>query len=153
MKIGTADFTPREGRDAPKRGDRVRVYRNLPLFKHRVFSILAMDGPNKGLVLGYSRAVCLERVTFKVSQATREKVVQSQTRTVHAYAEGYFVSATSALPSECARLDVAKVTYNPFSQPHFYDRRTPEKAVWSAQRIWTWGADLIAPAPGTALAD
>jgi len=44
----------------------VRVYRNL--LKPNFFSIQAMEGPNKGKVVGYARAVGLENVTFVVSK-------------------------------------------------------------------------------------
>ena len=114
MSIGSEIFTPRSGRQAPAIGDRVRVYRNLPLFKHQVFSILAMDGPNKGLVLGYCRVVGLKRVTFKVSEATRLKVVSKNCRTVHAFAEGYVESLSRELPDDCQGEDVERLTYNPF---------------------------------------
>lgn len=146
MSIGSEIFTPRSGRQAPAIGDRVRVYRNLPLFKHQVFSILAMDGPNKGLVLGYCRVVGLEGVTFKVSEATRLKVVSKNCRTVHAFAEGYVESLSRDLPDGCQGEDVERLTYNPFLAGHFYSRRSPNKPVHHASNIYTWGADLIAPA-------
>jgi hypothetical protein len=143
MDAGAEAFTPREGRSAPAIGDRVRVYRNLPLFKHRVFSIMAMSGPCKGLVLGYSRVVGLERVTFKVSEATRQKVIAKNCRTVHAFAEGYIASLSSTLPDSCQGEDVGKITYNPFLSGHFYDRSNPGNPVKTADEIYTWGADLL----------
>lgn len=144
MSIGDADFTPKDGRPAPAVGDRVRVYRNLPLFKHRVFSIRAMDGPYKGLVLGYSRSVGLERVKFIVSEATRQKVLKGN-RTVHAYAEGYIIGMSSRLPEAASGDAARKVTYNPYLAGHFYDRENPDAPMVNCNEIWTWGADLIIP--------
>ena len=142
MSIGNANFTPKDGRPAPAVGDRVRVYRNLPLFKHRVFSILAMDGPYKGLVLGYSRSVGLERVKFIVSEATRQKVLKGN-RTVHAYAEGFIVGMSSTLPFAASGEMARKVTYNPYLAGHFYDRDNPDTPMINCRQIWTWGSDLI----------
>lgn len=145
MNFDDEVFIPRSGRPAPKTGDRVRVYRNLPLFKHRLFSILAMDGPYKGLVLGYSKAVCLEKVSLKVSERTRLKVVREKCRTVHAYAEGSLKELATSIPERCASERSNKITYNPFHCGYFYDRELPDKPVWDAPEIWTWGPDLIIP--------
>lgn len=146
MEIGQQPFTSRSERPAPAVGDRVRVYRNLPLFKHRVFSIMAMDGPYKGLILGYSRAVCLERVSFKVSERTRLRVLRDNCRTVHAFAEGYVKALECELPDHCRSPGNLKLTYNPFLHGYFYDRERPEEPVWNAAEVWTWGADLVVPA-------
>ena len=145
MTPGHSAFKPRHGRPEPSIGDRVRVYRNLPLFKHQVFSIVAMDGPLNRLVLGYCKAVGLRQVTLKVSERTREKVLARNQRTVHAFAEGILSGLSDALPEHCLGADVARITYNPFTAGYFFDRAHPGQPISNAHEVWTWGADLLLP--------
>lgn len=145
MSIGIDPFTSREGRPAPAVGQRVRVYRNLPLFKHQVFSILAMDGPFKGMVLGYSRHVGLSDARFIVSEKTRQTVLKKNRRTVHAYCEGRVIGYSPNLPEQAEAEDAALITYNPFQSGHFHLRDAVDKPVATADEIWTCGANLIAP--------
>lgn len=78
-------------------GMRVRVYRNL--LKPGLFSIQAMEGPDKDKVVGYARAVGLENVRFVVSKKTWERVISEGARTVFAFAEGALVNCLEALPA------------------------------------------------------
>jgi hypothetical protein len=94
-----------------------------------------MDGPNKGLVLGYCRVVELARVTFKVSEATRLKVVSKNCRTVHAFAEGYVESLSRDLPNGCQGEDVDRLTYNPFLAGHFYSLRSRFQHLHLGRRL------------------
>jgi len=65
------------------------VYYNL---QKKVWSIKAMSGPTKGLVIGHAERVRLRNVTFKVSDAGRERVRREKRKNVHAGAQGILVS-------------------------------------------------------------
>ena len=95
---------------------RVFVYYNL----HRhVWSIKALEGPQKGLVIGHSPTVLLQNAAGKVSQAGRARVLRERRKNVHAgivgtlvhtEAEGYFPGL--------------EVTYNPYKYETFVDKDT-----------------------------
>ena len=95
-------------------GMRVRVYRNL--LKPNFFSIQAMEGPDKGKVVGYARAVGLENVRFVVSKKTWERVISEGVRTVFAFADGALVDCLEALP---AGFD-ERITLQPFERCYFF---------------------------------
>lgn len=139
----TDAFHSLKGRPAPARGDRVRVYRNLN--KPTFFSILALDGPYKGKVLGYAPVVGMLNVRLKVSSKSREGVLSKGVRTVHAFAEGEFLALSDTLPAHIAGGEVSRVTYQPFVAGHFFDRDEPETAIWNLNEVWTQGPDLLSP--------
>jgi hypothetical protein len=60
---------------------RVFVYRNL---RKKCFSIKALEGPNKGRVIARRHFVDLTDVTFKVSEAGRQRVLRTGQKNVHA---------------------------------------------------------------------
>lgn len=89
---------------------RVIVYKNL---RRGDWSIAALKGARgRGPLIGHAAEVVLADVDFHVSEATRQTVVAKRERSVHAYAIGTLVEASSA---ECG----ARVSYNPFRGPHF----------------------------------
>ncbi len=97
---------------------RVFVYYNL----HRhLWSIRAMEGPQKGLVIAHSPTVLLQDACGKVSQKGRERVIREQRKNVHAGiigtlvhtgVEGYFPGL--------------EVTYNPYKYTSFVHKDTEE---------------------------
>ena len=117
-------------------GMRVRVYRNL--LKPNFFSIQAMEGPDKGKVVGYARAVGLENVRFVVSKKTWERVISEGVRTVFAFADGALVDCLEALP---AGFD-ERITLMPFERCYFFNRQRPEIPVTEAARGYLFGADF-----------
>lgn len=117
-------------------GMRVRVYRNL--LKPSFFSIQAMEGPYKGKVVGYARAVGLERVTFVVSKKTWERVISEGVRTVFAFADGALVNCLDALPAGFEE----RITLRPFERSYFFNRQRPQIPVTEAARGYLFGADF-----------
>ncbi len=115
---------------------RVFVYYNL----HRhLWSIKAMEGPQKGLVIGHSPTVLLSNARGKVSEAGRRRVLRDKQKNVHAgivgtlvhtEAEGYFPGLT-------------EVTYNPYKYETFVDKDTEEAyggskfAYMTNRRVYT----------------
>jgi len=64
---------------------RVEVYWNL----HKsLFSMRAMSGPNKGLVVAHCNRIVLETVSLSVSEKGRQKVLTSGQKNVHAFIRG-----------------------------------------------------------------
>lgn len=80
---------------------RVRVYQNL---RRAVWSI---QDPRTGLLVEHRASLVLVDVTFTVSEATRQRVIRRQRRTVHAYAVGTVVD-------EPVREGGRRLRYNPF---------------------------------------
>lgn len=84
---------------------KVFVYKNL----HRdCYSIKAMEGERKGRVIGYGEVVHLLDVTPKVSEAGRQRVLETQQKNVHAGLVGWW-SSLFDIPS-----DAQSITYNPY---------------------------------------
>jgi hypothetical protein len=79
-------------------GERVRVHKNL----HRG----DWEVTQKGRVIAHLPELVLADVTFLVSQASRERVLQKRQRAVHAWAAGTVVDARP----ECG----IPITYNPY---------------------------------------
>lgn len=98
---------------------RVRVYRHL---RRRVWSI---QDPRTGLVIGHRPELVLLDVSLVVSEATRQRVIRQQRRTVHAYAVGM-------ISDEPARPGGSYLHYDPFEGPCFTCDGQP---VTSAERI------------------
>jgi len=124
---------PYKGRDI-KPGQRVKVYRNL----HRGgYSVVALDGPSKGLVVGHAEHITLGDVEFVVSEAGRQRVIREKKKNVHAYAVGTLLSffcdcsirdeydldpsiADYFRPIDLVRGDFIKLRYNPYRRGFFY---------------------------------
>ncbi|QGJ90984.1 hypothetical protein SEA_BIANCATRI92_86 [Mycobacterium phage BiancaTri92] len=85
---------------------RVFVYWNL----HRgMWSVKALEGPDKGRVITRTQHVILRNVTGKVSEAGRQRVLREGRKNVHAGLVGELVQAEAVnLPK-----DARPVTYNP----------------------------------------
>lgn len=104
-------------------GLRVFVYFNL----HRTcWSVKALEGPDKGRVIAhiYSRQrheLALRDVTFKVSEAGRQRVLREGKKNVHAGVVGRV--ADGIFPP---LWDSERVSYNPRKGPTFYSAITEE---------------------------
>ena len=110
-KVGKADRICR-------RLMRVRVYRNLN--KPEFYSILAMEGEDKGKVIGYARSVLLENCQLVASEKSRQRVLREKRKNVHAFCQGIIVDASEMVQTldgtECA------ITYNPYKMGSFFRR-------------------------------
>ena len=97
------EFVPFKGRTVSK-NQKVRVYRNL----HKQGTVYSIQDARTGLVLGYSESVLLSGVAFKVSEAGRQRVLQTGRKNVHAFCEGRYEGTEQA---RVAMQDA--VSYNP----------------------------------------
>lgn len=70
-------------------GVRVYVYFNL---HKKCFSVKALNGIAKGLVVAHTDTISLQDVTFKVSEAGRQRVLKEKRKNVHAGVVGYLKS-------------------------------------------------------------
>jgi hypothetical protein len=61
-------------------------------FHKRLYSIRAEEGENKGLVLAHANKLLLERPTFRVSEAGRDRVIAEDRKNVHAGVVGKLVA-------------------------------------------------------------
>lgn len=87
---------------------KVFVYFNL---HKKVFSVKALEGAQKGRVIAHQNALTLRDVTFKVSEAGRQRVLREQRKNVHAGVVGYWDGSVDPVIQEVN--DIA-VTYNPY---------------------------------------
>ena len=95
---------------------KVFVYYNL----HRhLWSIKALEGPRKGLVIGHSDTVLLQDATPKVSEAGRQRVLRDKRKNVHAGIVGTLVHREGE-----GYFPGSEVTYNPYKYTTFVDKDT-----------------------------
>ncbi len=88
---------------------RVECYFNL--HKH-VFSVRALEGPDKGKVILHASNVLLKDVSFVVQKAGREKVLRTGQKNVHAFVRGTLVVNDSVLEASAFN-EGEPVYYNP----------------------------------------
>lgn len=101
---------------------KVFCYFNL----HRLcWSIKALEGPQRGRVVGHARRVNLSNATFKVSEAGRQRVLQEQRKNVHAGVVGQWDGHCDAEPPAYLGESVP-VSYNPYKGPAFTRRDNGE---------------------------
>lgn len=107
------------------KGMRVRIYRNLN--KPEYFSILAMEGVNKGKVCGYAKSIKLKSFKFKVSLKSRLRVLKDQRKNVHSFCEGYIEDAFTA--QQPINQKSIEVSYNPYRGDAFYEVQTGSNVI------------------------
>lgn len=91
---------------------RVAVYFNL---HRRLFSVKALEGPDKGRVIAHRDFVTLTDVTFRVREGGRQRVIREGRKNVHA-----FVIGTLGYSAEAWQAPAA-VRYNPYRSGTFVD--------------------------------
>jgi len=91
---------------------RVKAYRNL---HKQCWSVVAMEGENKGRVVAHPQFVQMKDVEFRVQPAGRRRVLRERRKNIHAYVIGTFVPSTASQPWE-------QVRYNPYKFETFVDR-------------------------------
>lgn len=107
---------------------KVFVYFNL---HKKVWSVKALEGPNKGRVIQHSTFVALTDCTFKVSKAGRERVLRERRKNVHAGVVGYLVPQNEKVVFPIAKS--VPVTYNPYKYETFVHKHT-EKPILNMER-------------------
>lgn len=93
-------------------GTRVEVYWNLHADR---FSVRALEGIYKGLVIAHLPSVNLTDVTFTVQPAGRAKVLREKRKNVHAFVRGRIHLG------EVPNILRLAVTYNPYRDETFVD--------------------------------
>jgi len=122
---------------------KVFIYRNLNR-KGCVYSIKALEGCHKDLVLGYASHIVVADGTFKVFEAGRQRVLTNRRKNVHAGIVGRILNIATyeARNGWCCEwfrefnvkhflakwqdhhLTGTAITYNPYKYGHFYERNT-----------------------------
>jgi hypothetical protein len=121
---------------------KVFVYFNL---HRKLWSIKALEGPDKGHVIGHSLTVILADVRWKVSEAGRQRVLREKKKNVHAGAVGtleyaHMKSGSTGWPFDTrfmrflavSNSTIHKVSYNPYKGSTFVNADTGEPVVESA---------------------
>lgn len=98
---------------------KVKVYRNL---HKNCYSVVALEGENKGRVIAHEQIVLLEDASFKVSQKGRERVIRERRKNVHAYVKGTLLS-TDFPWGDCLG-GWERVVYNPYKMAQFQKERS-----------------------------
>lgn len=106
---------------------KVFVYWNL---HRKVWSVKALEGSSKGRVIGHLSEVNLIECQFKVSEKTRQKVVETRRKTVHAGVIGLLTEGCDIKEDNSV-----EVTYNPYKYKTFVNRQDTEQAVYKAQIV------------------
>ena len=111
------------------------VYFNL---HRKVWSIKALEGPNKGRVIAHSKVIEMSDCTFKVSEAGRQRVIRDKRKNVHAGIVGIVRTIGENVEKRFWVLwygghpTYSPVTYNPYKFSTFVQRST-ETPVTSAR--------------------
>jgi hypothetical protein len=94
---------------------RVFVYFNL---HRKCLSVKALEGERKGRVIAHADMVVLDNVTFKVSEAGRQRVIREQRKNVHAGVVGELQS----MGINTTMLNIAEALYSPLKyNPYKFD--------------------------------
>lgn len=107
---------------------KVFIYWNIT---RGVWSVKALQGPNRGRVIQHATDITLTDCVFKVSEAGRKKVLAQKVKNVHAGVVGYMNSLVAPEVSG----DVIDVTYNPYKFSTFVNRANTEQAVHAARAV------------------
>lgn len=112
---------------------KVFVYFNL---HKKCFSVKALEGPCKGLVIAHTNSAVLSDVTFKVSPAGRRRVLTERRKNVHAGAVGQLEGGNYLVQiTERYMMLGTAITYNPYLYDSFVQRSTQQpvhNAKWAA---------------------
>ncbi len=92
---------------------RVKVYFN---FHKKLFSVVAMEGPDKGRVINYVDQISLAQCQFRVQQGGRRRVLREHKKNVHAYIVGWTCDLKSSVKMD------GEATYNPYKYTTFVDK-------------------------------
>ena len=109
---------------------KAKVYFNL---HKKCFSVVALEGENKGRVIAHRQSIILHDVEFKVSEAGRQRVIREQRKNVHACCVGRWegeMGENSTLPMSTKKPQ--PVTYNPYKYSSFVCKET-EQPIYQAK--------------------
>ena len=101
-----------------KQAIRVFVYFNL---HKKVFSVRALEGDKKGLVVAHVDRILIDRPEFVVSEAGRQRVLREQKKNVHAGVRGIWTAWVDGIEQWDY---LTPVTYNPYLYSTFVEKST-----------------------------
>lgn len=107
---------------------KVFIYWNIT---RGVWSVKALQGPDRGRVIKHATDITLTDCVFKVSEAGRQKVLAQKVKNVHARVVGYL---NSPVESEVSGEHI-DVTYNPYKFSTFVNRANNEEPVHTARIV------------------
>lgn len=106
-------------------GKEVRIYRNLN--NGRMSVQCKKDG--RWLVAGHVTDCIIEAVTFKISEAGRQRVIRENTKNVHAWGQGKLL-----VQFDLSKRASIELSYNPYKHETFIDRLT-RKPIYSCRYL------------------
>lgn len=109
---------------------KVFVYKNL---HKNQFSVKALEGPMKGLVVAHRNYVVLTDVQGKVSQAGRARVLKEKCKNVHAGLVGYWADQDMDIHDLVEEKVDSFITYNPYLYDSFVYKESPETSFTGSQ--------------------
>lgn len=98
---------------------KVFIYFNL---HKKCFSIKALEGEYKGLVVAHRNEALVFDATFKVSEAGRQRVLREKRKNVHAGVVGEWIGAENGgdrLALDAVIINGSAITYNPYKYDSF----------------------------------
>lgn len=125
----------------------VACYRNL---HKQCFSIV---GKKEKRVIDHCTAILLQDVTFRVSEAGRQRVLREKRKNVHSKVHGTLLttgnseSADSLLVNSDLLKESIPVSYNPYKGKYFFNKNTG-RALKSAKLVLLYeGKSMVAVEP------
>jgi hypothetical protein len=136
--------TQEEIREMPEIRERVSVRMNLNTGSIIVKRRNSENGEYGETLLQTPKCIVLDDVEFKVQDKAHEKVAESGSRDVCAYAVGRYVGMSGPdgyVPAGdlMDRNEAHPVTYNPFRSKYFHDPNMADNtAVTDAEKLFVW---------------
>lgn len=134
--------------------DPVKVFIYFNLHK-RIWSIKALSGERKGLVIGHAQNILLSDVNPKVSQAGRERVLREKCKNVHAGLTGILRAVCSPCTINIPGINIIdkslfelealglvepssinQISYNPYLKDCFFFSYNSLQTFVSARHAW-----------------
>ena len=105
---------------------KVFVYFNL---HKKLFSVKALEGPEKGRVIAHKELLTLTNATPKVSEKGRQRVLQERRKNVHAGIVGEWepIDPDFYVPASALFCIRDEVTYNPYKYKTFVYKRNEQE--------------------------
>ena len=106
---------------------KVFIYWNLT---KSVWSVKALTGERKGLVIAHAKELALKNCLFKVSEKQRQGILKSKRKVVHAGVVGYLTDEHLNNNQK-----FISVTYNPYKFSTFVDRNDNSQPIHQANFV------------------
>lgn len=117
----------------PNAGRIVAVYKNL---QRDAWSVRAVDGPHKGMVVAHATTVLLTAARMHVNTRAQARIAAGAAREVHAW-------ITGTLTVEATVPALARITYRPHVRPEFFLASTGQGIDQASLVVFTEEAAYI----------